>query len=116
VKKYVQFQVEVPPHTAIPRIHGSFRSFVPRPDDDELSDESTDVSFLLMNPEQFAEYSKGRGGTVLYTVEATHDHEVEFVLPPTQDQPQKYYVVFSNVPGGAPIKEVQADFNLTFGY
>jgi hypothetical protein len=117
VKKYAQFQVEVPPHTAIPRIHGNFRSFIPRVDDDDLSDDSTDVSFLLMNPQQFGDYSRGHSsGTALYTVEATHDHEVEFVLPPTQDQPQKYYVVFTNLPGGPAIKHVQADFSLTFGY
>ena len=117
VKKYIQFQVEVPPHTAIPRIHGIFRSFIPRPDDDDLSDDSTDVAFLLMNPEQFGDFSRGRNsGTALYTVEATHDHEVEFVLPPTQEEPRKYYVVFTNVPGGPSVKHVQADFSLTFGY
>jgi hypothetical protein len=37
-----------------------------------------------MNPQQFGDYSRGHSsGTALYTVEATHDHEVEFVLPPT---------------------------------
>jgi hypothetical protein len=118
VKKFAQFPIEVPPHTVIPRIHGTFKSFVPRPGDDDLSDDSTDVGFLLMNPEQFAEYSHGRGGggTALYTVESTHDHEVEFVLPPTRDDPEKYYVVFVNAPGGAAIKSVSADFSLSFGY
>ena len=86
VKKYAQFLVEVPPHTVIPRIHGTFQSFVPQTGDDNLSDDSTDVSFLLMKPAQLAEYARGNGGgTALYTVEPTHDHEVEFVLPPTND-------------------------------
>jgi hypothetical protein len=117
VKKFVQFPIEVPPHTVIPRIHGSFKSFVPRPGDDDLSDDSTDVGFLLMNTEQFADYSHGHGGgTALYTVEATHDHEVEFVLPPTKDAAEKYYVIFFNAPGGAAIKSVAADFTLSFGY
>lgn len=117
VKKSAQFPIEVPAHTVIPRVHGTFKSFVPRTGDDPLSDGSTDVGFLLMNAEQFADYSHGHGGgTALYTVEATHDHEVEFVLPPSKDDPEKYYVVFVNSPGGAPVKSVQADFTLSFGY
>lgn len=117
VKKYAQFLVEVPPHTVIPRIHGTFQSFVPQTGDDNLSDDSTDVSFLLMKPAQLAEYARGNGGgTALYTVEPTHDHEVEFVLPPTNDAPERYYVVFVNEPGGRPVKSVTADFSLSFGY
>ena len=118
VKKYAQFAVEVPPHSLIPRIHGTFRSFVPRAGDDDLSDDSTDVLFLLMNAEQFHDYARGPGGggTALYTVEATHDHEVEFILPPTQDAAKKYYVVFVNSPGGVGVKSVAADFTLSFGY
>ncbi|MGC2193523.1 MAG: hypothetical protein WA628_02530 [Terriglobales bacterium] len=117
VKKFAQFPIEVPPHTVIPRIHGTFKSFVPRPGDDDLSDDSTDVGFLLMNSEQFADYSHSHGGgTALYTVEASHDHEVEFVLPPTKNEAEKYYVVFFNSPGGAATKSVEADFTLSFGY
>ena len=117
VKKYAQFEVEVPPHSVIPRIHGTLQSFVPQAGGEKLSDDSTDVQFLLMNADQFSDYSHGHGdGTALYTVEATHDHEVEFVLPPTQDAPAKYYVVFVNAPGGARTKSVTADFTLSFGY
>lgn len=117
VKKYSQFPIEVPAHTVIPRVHGTFKSFVPRPGGDPLSDDTTDVGFLLMNAEQFADYSHGQGGgTALYTVEASHDHEVEFLLPPSKDNPEKYYLVFVNSRGGAPIKTVQADFTLSFGY
>jgi hypothetical protein len=117
VRKSAQFPIEVPAHTVIPRVHGTFKSFVPRSGDDPLSDDSTDVGFLLMNAEQFADFSHGHGGgTALYNVEATHDHEVEFVLPPSKDDPEKYYVVFVNSPGGAPVKSVQADFTLSFGY
>jgi hypothetical protein len=117
VKKSAQFSIEVPPHSVIPRIHGTFESFVPRPGDDSLSDDSTDVTFLLMNPEQFGDYARNpAGSTSLYSVEATHNHEVDFVLPPTNDSPAKYYVVFVNAPGGAPVKSVKADFGLFFGY
>jgi len=117
VTKSVPFTVEVPPHSVIPRIHGTFQSFVPRPGDDDLSDASTDVTFLLMNAEQFADFSRNpAGSTTLYSVEATHHHEVEFVLPPTKDSSVKYYVVFVSAPGGVPVKTVNADFGLYFGY
>src|SRR5689334_11421233 len=63
VKKAATFSVEVPPHSVIPRIHGTFQSFVPRPGDDDLSDESTDVTFLLMNAEQYAEFVRNPAGS-----------------------------------------------------
>jgi hypothetical protein len=117
VKKYVPFEFEVPPHAAIPRLHGTFKSFIRRPGEDELSDESTDVDFILMDPDQYHDFVQSHGGgTALHSVEATHDHEVEFLLSPTKADPEKYYIVFSNIPGGAGVKYVRADFTLSFGY
>ena len=117
VKSSVHFEFTVPAHTAIPRLHGTFKSFVSRPGEDSLSDDSTDVDFVLMNADQFSDFSHGRGGgTALYTVDPTHDHEVDFVLSPTQDDSATYYIVFRNSPGGAAVKQVEADFSLNFGY
>jgi hypothetical protein len=117
VKKYAQFAFEVPVHTAIPRLHGTFKSFIKRTGEDSVSDDSADIDFILMDPDQFADFSQGhRDGTAMYTVDPTHDHEVEFLLPPTQAEPAKYYVIFRNSPGGAALKYVEADFSLTFGY
>lgn len=117
VKKYVPFEFEVPPHSTIPRLHGTFKSFVRRPGEENSSDESADVDFILMNPEQFQDFLRTHGGgTALHTVEPTHDHEVEFLLSPTKADAEKYYIVFNNSPGGAALKYVQADFTLSFGY
>ncbi len=117
VKKNVLFEFVVPPHTAIPRLHGTFQSFVRRPGEDELSDESADVELILMNPDQYQGFLATNGrGTALYTVDPTHDHEVEFHLSPTGAEPQKYYIVFRNSPGGAALKYVRADFTVGFGY
>ena len=116
VKTLTSFSVEVPPHIAIPRVHGTFTSFV-KQGVDRQSDDSTDISFLLMDSEQYGEYAKGnRQATALYTVESSHSQEVEFLLPPTKDAPVKYYVVFVNVPTGKASKMVEADFTLTSGY
>jgi hypothetical protein len=117
VKKYVPFEFEVPPHAAIPRLHGTFKSFIRRPGEDDLSDESTDVDFNLMDPDQYRDFVQSRGGgTALHSVEATHDHEVEFLLSPTKENPDKYYIVFSNSPGRAGLIYVRTDFTLSFGY
>jgi len=116
VKTFTSFSVEVPPHIAIPRVHGTFTSFINQ-GEDRQSDDSTDISFLLMDEEQYGEYAKGnRQATALYTVESSHSHEVEFLLPPTKDAAVKYYVVFVNLPTGKATKLVEADFTLTSGY
>lgn len=117
VKKFTPFTFEVPPHAAIPHLHGTFRAFISQAGQDPLSDDTTDVDFLLLNGDQYDDFVHGRGdGTALYSTEPTHDHEVDFILPPSHDAPEKYYVVFRNSPGGAAIKSVEADFTLSFGY
>ena len=116
VKTFSSFAVEVPQHVVIPRIHGTFTSFV-KDGEVRQSDDSTDISFLLMSADQYAEYAHGnRQATALYTVDSSHDHEVEFLLPPTKEDAVKYYVVFVNLPTGKAAKMVEADFTLTSGY
>ena len=116
VRTFTSFSVEVPPHIAVPRIHGTFTSFINQ-GGGRQSDESTNVSFLLMSEEQYGEYAKGnRQATALYTVESSHSQEVEYLLPPTKADPMKYYVTFVNLPTGKSSKVVEADFALTSGY
>jgi hypothetical protein len=50
----------------------------------------------------------------LFTADASHDQDVNVTLPPSQDQPRKYYLVFRNSPGGAAKKLVQAQFTVDF--
>ena len=115
VRKFAQFEFEVPPHTAIPRLTGIFRSVAP--DHGDASNDRNNVVFLLMNAEQFRDFSQGHmTGEALYSTEPTHNQEVDFLLPPTQQNPEKYYVVFHNAGGGVAVKHIEADFSLTFGY
>jgi len=117
LKKTASFEFQVPAHTALPRLHGAFQSSAPRAGGDSLSDDSANVDLVLLNADQYADFSHGGGeGTALYTVEPTHDHEVDFLLSPTQEDSASYYLVFRNSPGGTPTKQVKADFTLTFGY
>jgi hypothetical protein len=117
VKKITQFSFVVPPHTAIPHLQGTFSSFVPRPGDDPLADDTTNVDFLLLTPDQYSEFNNGNtNGEALYTTGPTHDHEVDYSLSPTNDQPSTYFIVFRSVGGGAPLKSVKADFTVSYGY
>ena len=43
------------------------------------------------------------------------NHEVDYHLPPTHEASDRYYVVFRRV-GASPIRSVEADFTLSFGY
>ena len=43
VKKYAQFAFAVPVHTVIPRLHGTFKSFIKRSGEDSISDDSADI-------------------------------------------------------------------------
>ena len=117
LKKMAAFELQVPAHSALPRLHGTFQSFVPGAKGDRLSDDSANVDMNLLTADQYSDFSHGHGeGTALYTVDPTHDHEVDFLLSPTQEDSGTYYLVFRNSPGGAPNKQVQADFSVTFGY
>lgn len=116
IKKTAQFSFVVPPHTAIPHLQGTFNAFVPRAGDEPLSDETTNVDFLLLTPDQYSEFSSGNtSGEALYTTGPTHDHEVDYSLSPTMQEPATYFVVFRSA-GGAPVKSVKADFTVSYGY
>jgi hypothetical protein len=117
VKKTVQFSFVVPPHAAIPHLQGTFNSFVPRPGDDPLTDDTTNVDFLLLTPDQYSEFTNGStNGEALYTTGPTHDHEVDYSLSPTFEEPATYFIVFRSTGGGAPQKSVKADFTVSYGY
>src|SRR5215467_1742165 len=55
LKKTASFEFQVPAHTALPRLHGTFQSFVPRAEGEPVSDDSADVDLVLLDAEQYAE-------------------------------------------------------------
>jgi hypothetical protein len=115
VKKHADFAIELPPHAVTPHLQGSFRSFVPQAGAEPLSDETADVDCLILTADQYDDFLHGRGeGTALYTTGPTHNHEVDYHLPPARESADKYYVVFRRA-GSAPTRSVEADFTLSFG-
>ncbi|MGA7358230.1 MAG: hypothetical protein WBW70_05215 [Candidatus Sulfotelmatobacter sp.] len=107
------FRFEIPAHAAMPHLRGNYKSFVNQLGA-QASDDSANVDFLLLNEDQYADFVHGHAGEALFSADASHDQEVNVSLPPSQDQPEKYYLVFRNSTGGVAKKLVQADFTLDF--
>jgi hypothetical protein len=107
------FPFEIPARTAMPHLHGNYKSFVKQISAD-ANDDSANVDFLILKEDQYADFMHGHTGEALFSAEASHDQDVDFSLPASQDQPQKYYLVFRNSPGGPAKKIVQADFTVDF--
>jgi len=106
------FPFEIPAHAVRPHLHGLFESFVR--DGHGQSDETANLDFLVLSQDQYNEFSQGRPGEALFSVEASHNQAVNFDLPASLDQPVKYYLVFRSTPGGGPKKVVEANFRVDF--
>jgi len=106
------FSFLIPAHAATPQLHGRYRSFI-RQAGNQSSEEAADIAFLLMNEEQHADFLSGQPADVLFSVDASHDQEVNFGLPTSRNQPAKFYLVFRNSPSEGK-KIVQADFTVDF--
>jgi hypothetical protein len=113
VARVVHIPFEIPPHAVTPRFHGTFQSFGQQ-GGPPTNDESANVDLLLMNEQQYAEFSSGRDPDVLFIADTSHYQDVHFDLSPSRDQPVKYHLVFRNSPGGPAKKLVQADFTVDF--
>ncbi len=97
----------------MPNLHGNYKSFVKQLGV-ESNPDNANVDFLILNEEQYGDFLHGRAGEAIFSADASHDQNVNFGLPPSQDQPRKYYLVFRNIPGGEAKKLVQADFTVDF--
>jgi hypothetical protein len=109
----VKFSFDVPARAAMPHLHGTYKSFVAQLTV-QSSDAAANIDFLILNEDQYADFTQGHSGEALFSADASHDQDVTLSLPASQDQPKKYYLVFRNTPAGAPKKLVQADFTVDF--
>src|SRR5207302_2587601 len=104
-----KFSFELPPHAASPRLHGTYRSFLQQ-GAAQSSDEDANVDLLLMNDQQYADFLKGRPAYTVFSVDSSHDQDVNCGLPAMLDHPVQYSLVFRNSSSSAEKKVVQADF------
>jgi len=117
VASIVNVPFEVPAHAFSPQLRGNYRSFVRpaggKPGETESSD-AANVEFLVLNEAQYAEFLNGHDIEAIFSADDAHDQEVNTALPPTVNQPAKYYLVFRNSSPKADKKVVQADFRIDF--
>ncbi len=102
---------EIPPHIVNPQLHGRYRAFV-RQAGGQTSNASADVDFRLMTQQQYTDFLNGRPGDALFAVDAAHDQAVTLSLPPSMDEPVKYYLVFRG--SGSAENVVEANFKVDF--
>ena len=110
VATMVHWSFEVPAHAVNPQLRGTYRAYLKY--GDALSPDPADVDLLLLNERQYAELIAGHPGDAILS--APSSQEVAIGLPPTFDQPAKYYLVFRNNSGKAAKKVVRADFHIDF--
>ena len=111
VARAATFSFLIPAHAATPQLHGRYQSFIRQAG--QSSEEAADIAFLLLNEEQHADFLSGQPADVLLAVDASHDQEINFGLPASQNHPAKFYLVFRNSPSAGK-KIVQADFTVDF--
>jgi hypothetical protein len=113
VRDYQAFPIEVPAGVARAKVHGRFQSSVKSAGVETVSDETTAVELLLMNPSQYDDFTHRRSAESTYAVEPAFIQDVDIDMPPTRADPVTYYLVFRNSPD-SPTRSVQADFTLSF--
>jgi len=114
VRDQTEFSFVIPPQQANTRLRGTFRSFTKRSDPDSTSDQTADVELMLLNEQEFNQFLHGRMQSATDELDPCHSQVVDWRVPTAFGEPQRYHVVFSNSPGGAKIKFVEADFTVSF--
>lgn len=113
VAKVVQLAFEVPANASNPQLRGTYQSFVKH--GGALSSETeADIEFLVLTAKQYDDFLSGRPGEAVFSAEDAHSQEVNTSLPPTLDEPAKYYLIFRNNSRTPGKKMVQADFHIDF--
>jgi hypothetical protein len=113
VGEYTKYDFEVPAHATAPKLQGNFKSFLPGTKPESAS-EAANVDFMLMNADEFDAFVHSRGAMVRYSISAAHDQTIDYALPPTFENPVKYYVVFRNSSDPKQARMVAADFSVSF--
>jgi hypothetical protein len=90
LQKSAQFTFVIPPHTVSPRLHGNFRSSIRHAGSDV---KAAEVELMLLNAQQYDDFIHGRAADAAFELESSN-HTVDFLLPPSHNQPEEYHLVF----------------------
>ncbi|MGO8793339.1 MAG: hypothetical protein ACLQLC_00820 [Candidatus Sulfotelmatobacter sp.] len=109
------FSFEIPAHAAMPHLRGSYKSFVTKLGV-QTNEDAANVDFFVLTEEQYADFVQGGAGTgdMLFSVDDSHQQNVDVVLPPSLNQTRKFYLVFRNTPGGDANKAIRANLRVDF--
>ncbi|HEY1677151.1 MAG TPA: hypothetical protein VGG04_05560 [Candidatus Sulfotelmatobacter sp.] len=108
----VAFPFEIPPHATQPHLHGLFESHFGGPKG--LSDDRANVEFVILNQEQEDAIEADHASDAVFSADASHNQAVNLDLPPSMNQPVKYYLVFRNPEGVKTSKSINANFRVDF--
>jgi hypothetical protein len=98
---------EVPARATNPQLRGTYSASASQGAD-------ASVEFLVLNEKQFTDFLEGHGGEAVFSADDAQAQEANVSLPPTYDQPAKYYLVFRDNAKAAGKKVVKADFRIDF--
>jgi hypothetical protein len=113
VKASTVVPFEIPAHAAMPHLRGNYKSFVTKLGV-QANAASANVDFFVLTEDQYADFVAGTTNNMIFSVDASHDQGVDVSLPPSINQPEKFYLVFRSSPGSDPKKVVQADLQVDF--
>jgi hypothetical protein len=106
------FPFEIPAHATQPHLHGLFESYASKPHGP--SDNTANIEFMILNQEQQDAVEANRASDALFSADASHNQAVNLDLPPSMNQPVKYFLVFKNPDGVKTSKAVNANFRVDF--
>jgi len=111
VTQVVAHPFQLPPHAFNPQLRGTYLAYPQGTDD--VADEPGSVQFLLLSEEQYANLVSGHPAEALLTADGSQEQEINFRMPPTFEQPARYYLVFRNTSDHAN-QTVRAEFQIEF--
>jgi hypothetical protein len=106
------FPFEIPAHAMQPHLHGIFASHLGGAHG--ASDDRANLEFMILNQEQEDAAEANHASDALFSVDASHNQAVNLDLPPSMNQPVKYYLVFRNPDGVKTSKAVNTNFRVDF--
>jgi hypothetical protein len=110
LETYKAFAFDVPPHSAHPRLEGTFRTAQAG----QRAGMGVSVEVLLMTETQFEEFSQNYLEVSTQAERPANHGDIEWDLTPTFGNRECYYLVFRNSSKRTTPTLVDADFTATF--
>ena len=110
VDSYASFEIQIPPGTVGASLNGSFESFIKA----GQGRRAANVQVFLLDENEVREFAQGNPGSATYATDPSTGQAVRWALHSDYKQAKKYYLVFSNAPGGSRTKLVKANFTVQF--